>query len=255
MLEVRKISKKFGGIKALNEVSFDLNPGEVVGYLGPNGSGKSTTMKILTGLLKPSTGEIYYRNESIKKDLYSYKSKIGYSPENANLYRYMSGYDYLLLIGRLRKIKEKELNRKIEILTEIFEIDNSIFNSISTYSKGMEQKIVIISTIIHNPDILYFDEPLSGLDIKTVSIFKEMITKMSVEGKIILYSSHLVEIVEKLCNRLIILNKGRIVKDEYIKILKKSSGSEFISDILREELDPEKISKNAEIIMNTIMEQ
>lgn len=231
MLEVLNISKKFNKVYAVNDVSFKINPGEILGYLGPNGAGKSTTVKILTGLLKPSSGKILYHNQDLNQNILKYQAKLGYVSENSDIYLHLSGFEYLQFVGRLREIGEEKLKKKIEELLKLFNFTTGIYNSIYTYSKGMKQKILVIASLLHNPDIYLFDEPLSGLDVNTVLIFKDVLKFLAEKGKIILYCSHMLEIVENICTRVIIIHQGKIYADDTIsnlKILRNSSSLEHI---------------------------
>jgi len=151
MLEVRELTKKYGYKPAVDKVSFKLKEGEIVGYLGPNGAGKSTTVKMLAGLLKPTYGEILFNGENIEKDLISYKKILGYVPEESEIYPHLSGFEYLQLVGRLRGMEDKILEEKIENLMNLFKLYDSMYFYISSYSKGMRQKVLIIAALLHNP--------------------------------------------------------------------------------------------------------
>jgi len=219
MLELRDLTKKYHVTPVVNRVSFSAHPSEILGYLGPNGAGKTTTIKMLSGLLKPSDGKILYNGRDVKKDTYSYKEKLGYVPEDSEIYPHLSAYDYLLLVGRLRHIKEKVLKEKIAEFMRLFHLYDDMDAAISSYSKGMVQKVLLSSALLHNPDVLLLDEPLSGLDVTTGSIIKDLLQRLAQEGKIIIYSSHILEIVEKICSRVIILHKGTIVADDSVSNL------------------------------------
>lgn len=220
MLELRDVTKKYRVIPAVNRVNFALEPGEIVGYLGPNGAGKSTTLKMLAGLLEPSDGQILYQGKPIRKDLYSYKKRIGYVPENAEIYPHLSAYDYLLLVGRLRQIPEKSLKKRTKQLLELFKLSVEMDLAISSYSKGMIQKVLIASALLHDPEILLLDEPLSGLDVTTSLVIKDLLKMLAADGKLIIYSSHILEVVEKLCSRAIIIHRGKIVADDSVENLR-----------------------------------
>jgi len=220
MLELRKITKKYHVFPAVDGVSFTVKPSEILGYLGPNGAGKTTTIKILAGLLEQTEGQIFYKDENIKNDMYSFKKRIGYVPEQSEIYPHLSAYDYLLLVGRLRRLPEELLHKKIGRFMELFSLSSDKHSAISSYSKGMVQKVLIASALLHNPDILLLDEPLSGLDVTTGLIIKDLVQELSKEGKIIIYSSHILEIVEKVCSRVIIIHKGRIVADDSVDHLR-----------------------------------
>jgi ABC-2 type transport system ATP-binding protein len=220
MLELHCVTKKFQVYPAVNNVSFSIKPGEILGYLGPNGAGKSTTIKMLAGLLNPTEGEILYNGKNIKKIIYEYKQKIGYVPENSEIYPHLSAFDYLMMVGRLRKIPKKKLKTKIIELMKLFNLSIEMDMEIASYSKGMIQKVLISSAIMHNPEILLLDEPLNGLDVTTILVIRDLIKKLSKKGKIIIYSSHILEIVEKICRKVIILHKGSIVADDTVSKLR-----------------------------------
>jgi len=220
MLELKGVTKKFNALPAVNNVSFTVKPGEILGYLGPNGAGKTTTIKMLTGLLEPTSGSMFYEGKNIRNNLYEYKKKIGYVPEEPEIYPHLSAYDYLLMVGRLRQIPEKALKKKIEQFMELFSLSLDMHSSISSYSKGMIQKVLLSSSLLHNPDIHFLDEPLSGLDVETSLIIKELVGKLRKEGKIIFYCSHILEVVEKICSRVIIIHKGKIVADDSVDNLR-----------------------------------
>jgi len=220
MLELRNVTKKFSIVTAVNRVSFSVGPGEIVGYLGPNGAGKSTTIKMLAGLLEPTDGEILFQDRKIHKNLYGYKKILGYVPEQSEIYPHLSGYEYLLMVGRLRYIPEKILKHKINELMVRFGLSVEMHMSISSYSKGMIQKVLISSALLHDPDLLLLDEPLSGLDVTTSLIIKDLLDLLAREGKLIIYSSHILEVVEKVCSRTIIIHKGNIVADDSVENLR-----------------------------------
>ncbi|UCC40579.1 MAG: ABC transporter ATP-binding protein [Candidatus Aminicenantes bacterium] len=220
MLELKEITKKFTAIPAVNKVSFTVKPTEILGYLGPNGAGKTTTLNMMTGLLEASDGEIYFDRKNIKDNIYEYKKRIGYVPEQSEIYPHLSAYDYLLMVGRLRHIHEKVLKEKIEQFMELFNLSVEMHSSIGSYSKGMIQKVLLSAALLHNPDILLLDEPLSGLDVTTGLIIKDLVQRLAEEGKIIVYSSHILEVVEKICSRVIIIHKGCIVADDSVKNLR-----------------------------------
>jgi ABC-2 type transport system ATP-binding protein len=220
MLQVVELTKRFGAREILHQVSFTIEPGEILGYLGPNGAGKSTTVKILTGLLEPSAGRLFFEGRRIHQDLVEYKRRIGYVPEEALLYPYLSGQEYLQLIGRLRGIPERMLKEKIDSFLSLFSLSASRQLTLSSYSKGMRQKVLISAALLHNPDILIFDEPLSGLDVTSALVAKNLIRALAREGKIILFCSHVLEVVEKICSRVIILHQGSIVANDSVERLR-----------------------------------
>jgi ABC-2 type transport system ATP-binding protein len=234
MLEVRELTKCYTRVPAVDSVSFTIQPGEILGYLGPNGSGKSTTVKMLTGLLRPTRGHILFDGRDITDQPIAYRKRLGYVPEEPNLYPYMSGREYLQLVGRLRSIPEKLLDRKVDDLLRLFSLWLYRHAPIASYSKGMRQKILISAALLHNPDVLIFDEPLSGLDVASMLIFRNIMQALAREGKIILYSSHVLEIVEKLCSRVLILYKGRAVANDDVNKLRHLMELPSLEEIFRQ---------------------
>jgi ABC-2 type transport system ATP-binding protein len=228
---LHEITKKFGAITAVNSISFTLRPGEILGYLGPNAAGKTTSIKMLAGLLQPTRGEILFEGQSVRSNLDEYKNRLGYVPEQSELYPHLSGLDYLLLVGRLRGIPEKVLFSKALDFIQVFGLENDEDASISTYSKGMRQKILISAALLHNPDILLLDEPLSGLDVTTALIVRDLIHLLAKEGKTVLFSSHTLEVAESMCSRVIILNRGNIVADDSIANLQNLMNLPSLTDI------------------------
>ncbi len=243
VLELRNITKKYKVFPAVDNVSFSVESGEILGYLGPNGAGKSTTIKMLAGLLDPTVGDIYFDGKKIVDDLYSYKEKIGYIPEESEIYSHLSAFDYLLLVGRLRDIPERTLEKKIEQFMSLFKLSTDKHSPVSSYSKGMIQKVLISAAFLHNPELLLLDEPLSGLDVTTGLIMRDLIRKQAEEGKIIIYSSHILEVVEKICTRIIILHKGRIVADDSVDNLRNLMKLPSLAEIFNQLVDSEDIEK------------
>ncbi len=213
MLEVRNLTKRYRSIPAVRNVSFTLGPGEVLGYLGPNGSGKSTTVKMITGMIEPSDGEVLFAGRNIHDDLPAYRTHLGYVPEEAQVYTHLSGLEYLQLVGRLRGMPEQLIETKARGLLQVFSLEASQYSAISDYSKGMKQRVLISAALMHDPQLLIFDEPLSGLDAVTARLFKDLLILLAVEGKAVLYISHVLEVVERVCDRVIILAKGKVVAD------------------------------------------
>ena len=219
-LEVRHLSKRFKGTVAVDAVSFTVRPGEILGYVGPNGAGKSTTVKMIIGLLEPGGGQILCDGRSILDDLPAFQSRVGYVPEEPNLYPFLSGREYLQLTGRLRGIPRAALDSKIEQFLRLFSLWDERDAPVSSYSKGMRQKILLSAALLHNPDILIFDEPLSGLDVGTMIAVRELLKSLAAQGRTIFYCSHVLDVMEKVCARVLILRKGRVVADDSIENLR-----------------------------------
>ena len=213
MLELKSLYRSFRTIPAIEDVSFKVGPGEIVGFLGPNGAGKSTTVKIITGMLRPNEGHVLFEGEDIAKDMVAFRSLLGYVPEEAHLYSYLSGLEYLQLVGRLRGLGESLIEAKATGLLRLLNLESWQYSPISSYSKGMRQRVLIAAALLHDPKLLIFDEPLSGLDVVSARLFKDLLELLAAQGKAILYISHVLEVVEQVCNRVIVIAKGRILAD------------------------------------------
>ena len=213
MLEVQGLSKHYRGIPAIENISFCVRSGEIVGYLGPNGSGKSTTVKIITGLLQPNDGKVLFEGRDIRDDLPAFRAASGYVPEEAHVYTHLSGLEYLQLIGRLRQMPEALISLKAHRMLELFGLQSWRHSPISSYSKGMKQRVLLSAALMHDPKLLIFDEPLSGLDVVTARLFKDLLQELAAEGKAILYISHVLEVVELICDRVIVIAGGKILAD------------------------------------------
>src|ERR1035441_7700646 len=231
MLELRHVSKRFSGIPAVDDVSFSARPGEVTGYLGPNGSGKSTTMKMITALIDMTSGHILFRGKPIQDDLIAYKRRMGYVPEEPQLYNHLSGAEYLTMVAQLRELPEKETSQRIDGLLRLFSLYDDRHASISGYSKGMRQKILIIAALLHNPDLILLDEPFSGLDVASGLVLRSLIGELAARGKVVLFSSHELDTVERICSRVVILHRGKLVADETAQRLRSLMELPTLEDI------------------------
>jgi ABC-2 type transport system ATP-binding protein len=213
VLELKNLYRSFRTIPAIEDVSFKVGPGEIVGFLGPNGAGKSTTVKIITGMLRPNEGRVLFEGKDIAKDMVAFRSVVGYVPEEAHLYSYLSGLEYLELVGRLRGLEESLIEAKATGLLRLLNLESWQYSPISSYSKGMRQRVLIAAALLHDPKLLIFDEPLSGLDVVSARLFKDLLELLAAQGKAILYISHVLEVVEQVCNRVIVIAKGRVLAD------------------------------------------
>jgi ABC-2 type transport system ATP-binding protein len=225
MLEARGLSKRYGGLLALDKVSFQLRRGEIVGYLGPNGSGKSTTVNIVVGLLDPSAGSIVLDGRSLSEDPIGYKRKIGYVPEEPHLYTHLTASEYLTLVARLRRMPSVEAVDKIGRLLRLFQLHESRYSHMAAYSKGMRQRVLLAAALLHNPDLLVLDEPFSGLDVNAGLLFRALLALLAEDGRMILFSTHRFDMVEKLCSRVLILSSGRVVAEHSIALFGDPSPS------------------------------
>jgi len=222
MLEICSLTKRFDGIAVVENVSFTLKPGEILGYVGPNGAGKSTTVKMIIGLLEPSEGQVRFEGRSVIEDLPRFQARIGYVPEEPYLYPHLSGREYLQLAGRLRGMPRAVLEPKIDEFLRLFSLWDDRHCPVSAYSKGMRQKILLSAALLHNPDLLILDEPLSGLDVTTALVLRELLEGLAARGRMILYSSHVLDVLEKVCSRVVILAKGRVVAHDSIANLREA---------------------------------
>ncbi len=252
MLEACDLTKRYPGVTAVRNVSFSVGPGQVLGYLGPNGSGKTTTVSMLIGLLEPTSGHVLYNGRDISGDLVGFRRHVGYVPEEPHLYPFLSGREYLQLVGRLREIPEPVLDRKIEAMLELFSLGTDAELAIGSYSKGMKQKILIIAALLHDPAILIFDEPLSGLDVAAAMVFRHLVQQLAAAGKTILYSSHVLEVVEKLCSRVIVLHRGSVVANDSVEHLRETLSRDSLEEVFAQLVfreDPEQVAGTIAAVM------
>jgi ABC-2 type transport system ATP-binding protein len=253
MLQTIELTKCYSSIPAVEGVAFALNAGQILGCLGPNGSGKSTTVKMITGLLEPSRGRVLFHGEDIRKDLVGYRKHLGYVPEEPNLYPYLSGREYLEMVGILRGIPQPRLGKKIDSLLELFSLYASRHSSMASYSKGMRQRILLIASLLDNPELLILDEPLSGLDVISALIIKNLIRTLGQQGKAVFYCSHVLEVVERVCSHLLILRKGKVIacgRAEEIQQRIGQSSLERTFHHLVEEIDPDQITRGIIDVMS-----
>jgi ABC-2 type transport system ATP-binding protein len=216
MLQARGLTKRYGGLLALDRVSFDLHPGEIVGYLGPNGSGKSTTVNLVVGLLEPTAGEISLCGIRAGDDPIAYKRGIGYVPEEPSLYAHLSASDYLMLVGRLRRLPLRTLQTRVPELLRLLQLHDSRYKMMTAFSKGMRQRVLVASALLHNPQLLVLDEPFSGLDVNAGLLLRTLLRMLANDGRMILFSTHRFDMVEKLCSRVIVLSSGRIALERRV---------------------------------------
>ena len=220
MLEVQSLTKYYRNVPVVHNVSFTVQPGDVTGYLGPNGSGKSTTVKMITGLLEPSVGRVLLDGQDIRLDPIAFRRRLGYVPEEPHLYSYLTGLEYLQLIGRLRLLPARLIDDKANELLRLFTLHPYRHAPISSYSKGMKQRVLIAAALLHDPDLLVLDEPLSGFDIASAQLFRCLLKELAAAGKMILFISHVLETVEKICEKVVIIYKGEIRAADSVERLK-----------------------------------
>lgn len=207
------VQKGFNGRPVLKDVSFSIEPGTIVGYIGQNGAGKSTTVKIILGLLTQDAGEILLQGRAIDREDPTYKQHIGYVPEAADIFDALTAREYLTLIGQLYGMSEQAAGAKAQALAETVGLGPAFDRRVAAYSKGMRQLVLIIASLLHDPDILFWDEPLNGLDANSVLVVEAILQELRNRGKTIFYSSHIMDVVQKLSDRIILLNEGRVIAD------------------------------------------
>lgn len=246
MLEVRNVSKRFPGVTAVNDVSFWARPGQITGYLGVNGSGKSTTMKMITGLIKMTSGSIFFDGQPVERDVLAFKQRLGYVPEEPYLYSHLSGLEYIAMVAQLRNLPSRSAANRADGLLQLLSLHGDRNAAISGYSKGMRQKILLIAALLHNPDLILLDEPFSGLDVATGLVLRSLMQELAARGKVILFSSHELETVERLCSHVVILHRGKVVADDSIERLRELTSQPTLEKIFSQlavEQDPAAISR------------
>ena len=247
MLELRELTRFYGALPAIRGVNASLRPGDVLGLLGPNGSGKSTTVKMLVGLLAPTSGDIRYGGVDVAADITGFKARIGYVPEEAHLYTFFTPPEYLEFVGRLRGLDGPTIARRTDEFLRLFNLDAARYQPITACSKGMRQKVLIAGALLHDPDVVIFDEPESGLDVTAALMLRHLIRILAERGKAVIYSSHVLEAVEKVCGRVIVLHRGKVVADDSVTALRALRSHSSLEDVFAElvsHADPERTARS-----------
>ena len=234
IISIKNLTMSYGSKNVLNGINLEIPRGQIIGYIGTNGAGKSTTIKIMLGIIEGYEGKVEILGQDISNGSIEYKKKIGYVPELADIYDNLTAYEYISFLGEIYELDQKKLIERVKKLMSLFKIEGAIDSRISSYSKGMKQKLLIICSLIHNPDILFFDEPLSGLDANSVMVFKEVMNALARSGKTIFYSSHIMDVVEKVSDRILLLNDGQIVADGSFQELKNNQKEGSLEEIFNE---------------------
>lgn len=234
VLSIQNLTMTYGGKKVLNGINLEVARGEIIGYIGPNGAGKSTTVKIMLGLIDDYQGQVVIFGQDISSGDPSYKKKIGYVPENAEAYDNLTAMEYLVFTGELYGMDRDAAQSKAERLLGQFELRDVGHSRLSSFSKGMKQKVLIIASLLHDPDLLFWDEPLSGLDANSMMVIQEILAQLAAQGKTIFYSSHIMDLVEKISNRIVLLVKGEVVADATFEELKEMSEEGSLSGIFNQ---------------------
>jgi ABC-2 type transport system ATP-binding protein len=252
MLEAFNLTKSFIGIPAVDGVSFTIRPGEILGYLGPNGAGKSTTVKMLTGLLEPTSGRVLFHGQDIRNDKKAFQRRLGYVPEEPHLYPHLSGREYLQLAGRLRGIPRRVLEPRMDELLRLVGLWDDRHASLASYSKGMRQKILLMAALIHDPELLILDEPFSGLDVNAAMILRSLLHALAGSKKMVLYSSHVLEVVEKVAHNVLILRKGRVVAHDSVARLREVMSESSLEGVFTQLTNPEDTGAIARRILEVV---
>ena len=230
MIEVQHLTKRYGRVTAVDDVSFRVERGEILGFLGPNGAGKSTTVKILTGMIRPTRGIARVAGFDVVEQPIEVKQRIGYVPETAALYDALSASEYLELIGCLHHLDRKTADTRSNELLELFGLTAEKHQRMREFSKGMRQKVLIASALIHRPEVLFLDEPLDGLDANAAMVVKEVLKQLAGQGRTILFCSHILDVVERMCTRIVIINNGRQIADGTADAIRAETGSATLEE-------------------------
>ena len=251
-ISIKNLHKSYGSKQVLQGIDLDVYPGQVLGYIGPNGAGKSTTVKILCGLISDYSGEVTVRGIDVKKDAVAAKRLIGYIPEMAEMYDVLTPSEFLHFMGDLYGLDQKVCEERIARMMKAFGLEANLHQRMDSFSKGMKQKVLLSSGLLHNPDIIILDEPLSGLDANSVIIVKELIGKLARDGKTIFYCSHMMDVVEKVSDRIILIDRGRIVADGSFEDLKQREGNQSLEQIFARLTYQENLGQAADDLLSAL---
>jgi ABC-2 type transport system ATP-binding protein len=250
IIRINNLNKYFGSKHVLRNITIDINPGQVIGYIGPNGAGKSTTVKILAGLLSDFTGDVIVKGIDIRRNPLAVKGLIGFVPEMVDLYDVLTPNEFLSLMGALYNLPQDVVSERAGRMLEAFGLAGNMDQRMDTFSKGMKQKVLITSGLLHNPEVIILDEPLSGLDANSVIIVKELIDKLAKSGKTIFYCSHMMDVVEKVSDRIILINEGSVVADGSFEELRKLQDKDSLEAIFAGLTSTESMHDASDKLMN-----
>lgn len=235
MIKFKNVTKVYNRtIKAVNNVSFEVRGGEIVGFTGPNGSGKTTTIKMLTGILPPDKGEIKINGFDIKKNMIQAKSSIGYIADSPDMFLRLKGIEFLNFIADVYKVSNDDRKKRVNELAERFELTDALSSPMMSYSHGMRQKLMVIAALVHNPPVWILDEPMTGLDPKSSYELKEMMREHAKKGNAVFFSTHVLEVAEKLCDKVIIIKKGNLLYDGTLENLESQNLNQTLENIFLE---------------------
>ncbi len=255
MISVKDLTRRFGVTTAVDTLSFVVQPGEIFALLGPNGAGKTTTIRMILGMLKPDDGEILFDDNPVSFGDVAYKNRIGYVPETSHLYENLKGEEYIRFIGNLYHLDEKRVMKTAKQMMSLLELKPEASQIIREYSKGMRQKLMIITAILHNPDVIIMDEPFSGLDANTVSVLKEFLRAQARQGKAIIFCSHVLEVVERLVDRMLIISNGRELASGTPAEILKQTGADTLDRAFNFLTGAENVADRASEIARIIQTQ
>ena len=247
ILEARELSKRYGAVMAVRDISFAIGPGEILGVLGPNGAGKSTIVKMVTGLVDPTHGAVFFQGRPVAEEMTAFKQRMGYVPEQPDLYGFLTGWEYLELVATLRGLARRRFSEKARAMLEGFTLYSSRDVPIGSYSKGMRQRIVLIAALMHDPELLVLDEPFAGLDVTSALVLRQVIARLAGEGKCVFFSSPVLEQADKLCTHLVVLNRGSVVARGSMEEIEAGSaglGLEAAFMQLTEQVDVDGMAEN-----------
>ncbi len=233
-IKITNLQKSYGSSLVLKGIDLEVETGEIIGYIGPNGAGKSTTIKILIGMIPDFSGEVQVLGRDVKDNPLEVKRLIGYVPENAMLYETLSPMEYLRFLGSLYQLQTSHIEEKATELLRLFSLYNQRDDRMTTFSKGMKQKVLLISGMLHNPEVIFLDEPLSGLDANAVILVKEILAQLKHAGKTIFYSSHIMDVVEKISDRIVLINQGTVIANGTFEELKSQRESGSLEQIFNQ---------------------
>ena len=249
IISLKNIYKNYGSKAVLKNINLDIYPGQVIGYIGPNGAGKSTTVKILCGLISDFQGEAIIKGFDVKKNPVEVKSVIGYVPELAELYDVLTPNEFLNIMGELYNLPSNIIEDRMHTMLAAFGLEGNIHQRMDTFSKGMKQKVLITSGLLHNPDIIILDEPLSGLDANSVIIIKDLISKLAKDGKTIFYCSHMMDVVEKVSDKIVLINEGTVIANGTFEELQQQQGNKSLENIFAQLTSKEDLGNAADKLM------
>lgn len=254
MIKMTELTKYYGEKLAVDRINLEISQGELVGYLGPNGAGKTTTIKMLTGMMRPTSGNAEVCGFDTIRDNLAVKKNIGYVPDSGAVFEALTGMEYLEMVGRLHMLQDELITRRVLQFAEFFELTPTTLMTerLAGYSKGMRQKVVITAALLHNPRVVFFDEPLNGLDANMAMMFKELIRNLARDGKTVLFCSHILDVVERMCDRIVVIANGRVVADGTLDHLQKLTGEQSLELIFHALTGGGDLGQKAEAFSRTL---